>query len=104
MTLTNMKLPKKNNSAMAEPVEMEREKYPYGLEISLNEESITKLGIEGLPDVGKKVMISARADVVLVRQSEEMNGKKNRRIEFQITDIEFEEEKEKKVASKELYG
>jgi len=71
--------------------------YPYGLCISLSEEELTKLGLDGdLPDVGDMIHLAAMAKVTSVSESEreDAQGNKTRccRVELQITHMASEDE------------
>lgn len=71
--------------------------YPYGLCISLDEESLAKLKIDGdLPDVGDMIHFCAMARVTSAseREEETAGGEKKvcRRVELQITDLGMENE------------
>lgn len=66
--------------------------YPYGLCISLDEETLGKLGMDGeLPAVGEVMQFTAMAKVTSASQSEHerSDGSKEQccRIELQITDM-----------------
>lgn len=66
--------------------------YPYGLCISLDEETLEKLGMDGeLPAVGEVMQFTAMAKVTSASQSEHerSGGSKEQccRIELQITDM-----------------
>lgn len=81
-----------------------RDDYPYGLCISLDNDTLGKLGVE-LPPVGTEVMITAKAIVrsTSVRQDDEETY---RRAELQITDMVVApaEASEQKSAADTLYG
>jgi hypothetical protein len=62
--------------------------YPYGLCLSLNSETLTKLGIKDLPKVGTKVRITAVGEVISVSQRQELDGDQARSVDVQITDME----------------
>lgn len=64
--------------------------YPYGLCLCLDEDSITKLQIENMPEVGDGIMLMAVAKVTSVSMNETAAGAR-RRIELQITHLELEE-------------
>lgn len=101
--MTNMKRTRKNPQGL----DFEVSSYPYGLTISLEEEEIKKLGIDGVPDAGSKKMLSAVVEVsnVSVRDSnDKKNGGKRRSISLQITDMELTEKKERKLAKDVLFG
>lgn len=82
--------------------------YPYGLCISLDDESIKKLGLEGeMPDVGTLVHFCAMAKVTSVSEHEQegTDGAKTscRRVELQITTLGLESEDAENRAAK-WYG
>lgn len=84
MQLTDMKstVPAKESTAL---VPTERDEYPYGLCISLDEGSLEKLGISMLPAVGADVKLVAIACVVTVSQHEcQGDEKPNRCVSLQI--------------------
>ena len=60
--------------------------YPWGLRITLTEREIADLGIKSLPAAGAPVGIEATCRVIGVGE-EEREGKTERRIELQITDL-----------------
>lgn len=68
-------------------MEGESPDYPWGLRITLNDEQIEVLGIKSLPAVGAPVAIEAIGTVQSVSDEAVDNGKSNRRIELQITDL-----------------
>lgn len=63
-----------------------REKYPYGLSISLDSEGLKKLGIKDLPEVGDEVNIMAVARVVSTSQNASESNDSTR-VELQITQM-----------------
>jgi hypothetical protein len=92
--LIDMKQPmqKVEEVKCCEPCECDKPRYPYGLEGSLEEDGLDKLGID-LTDVsvGEKIIIHAIAEVTEVRQSERQghNGenKMDRCLRWQIQKI-----------------
>jgi hypothetical protein len=67
-------------------------KYPYGLCLSLDDESLEKLGLDGdLPEVGEVLQFSAIARVTSASMNEHENGAGASdtccRVELQITDM-----------------
>lgn len=64
-------------------------RYPWGLQITLDDGSLEKLGITDLPPVGTVLMIQARAEVTGTRSSQQQAGDKEQRVEMQITDMEI---------------
>lgn len=61
--------------------------YPYGLVLHLDEDTLTKLGVKGLPAVGAKVRVVAMAEVQSVSQHDSKGGA-HRSVSLQITDME----------------
>jgi Major coat protein-like len=85
--------------------------YPYGLCISLSEDELEKLGLDGeLPQVGMMIHLSAMAKVTSVSQNEreQIDGTKTlcKRVELQITHLatENEDEEDKEMRHKAWYG
>ena len=90
--LVSMKLPKKTKKQLKDecvPCDVgDRERYPYGLRLSLNEkEQIEKLGLQNL-EAGAMVDIQAVGKVVEVSVTNTDTKKKDyRRLEIQIHKI-----------------
>ena len=66
-------------------------RYPYGLEIRLDNESLTKLGMS-LPKVGEYVKIRAEACVTSVSENESKGGKAQRSVSLQIERLAVDDE------------
>lgn len=85
--------------------------YPYGLQISLNDESLEKLALAELPDVGIQMTLTAKVTVTAVSSNQQQGKdgetmKPNNRVELQITDMDIssgEEAGETSITEK-LYG
>lgn len=75
-------------------------KYPYGLKINLDETSMGKLGIEGLPAVGQKMMLHAVVEVCSVSAYDSKEGGLKKGMDLQIVAMELEEKKEEMLESK----
>lgn len=103
MKMASMKLSEKEAKAYSEPMAVgDAPKYPWGLCLHLDSETLKKLGINELPAVGKKLTIVAQVDVVSVGMSQQRDGDKETRAELQITDMAIEGDKPP--ASEKLYG
>ena len=63
--------------------------YRYGLCISLGKEELEKLGIEKLPQAGSEMMLTAKAYVKTVRESQEKDGVEQN-VELQICAMAIE--------------
>lgn len=99
-----MKITKEENKETTASLAVDsRPEYPYGLVIELEEDGLQKLGIDTMPEVGKTVMVMARADVQSVSENKTKEGER-RRLSLQITDLAIEPEKEDEGAEKKLYG
>jgi hypothetical protein len=64
-------------------------KYPYGLTLNLDDESLAKLGITSLPDVGVAMTLTARVEVCSTSQYQNRDGKKDVSLSLQITAMEL---------------
>jgi hypothetical protein len=77
--------------------------YPYGLLLSLNDETMTQLGMSEMPAVGSKVMITAMATVMSTNASSTQSGETEKCVGLQITDMDIKPG-EGKSAADTLYG
>jgi hypothetical protein len=64
-------------------------KYPYGLTVNLDDETLAKLGITSLPDVGTSMTLTARVEVCGTSQYQNRNGEKDTSLSLQITAMEL---------------
>lgn len=86
--------------------------YPWGLCVSLDEDTLEKLGLDGdLPDVGDLIQFTALARVTSASQNERTTetGEKEvcQRIELQITAMDVggtQEEQDPSARRKRFYG
>ena len=62
--------------------------YPYGLSMSLEHDSLNKLGIKKLPKVGKKVKLRLHAKVTRVSDSQSEDGRQDRSVHLQVTHMQ----------------
>lgn len=105
MGLVNMKLSAEEAQEQygSSPVS-DAPEYPYGLSITLDEEGLAKLGMPALPQVGQKMMITARVEVQSVRQYDTKGGEKEQSVTLQITDMEMGPDKPDTSPQSALYG
>jgi hypothetical protein len=109
--MIDMKVDSKKQSTMlgqCEPCSDDAPRYPYGLELHLNDDSLEKLGVssENMPAIGSSIQMMAMVKVTSVRMTERTeNGedKKSMSVDLQITAMEFATEKTKSPAQV-LYG
>lgn len=83
-------------------IEPSRPRYPYGLCIDLNDETLAKLGITELPAVGAQITVLARATVTRVSAYQDQGNEQERCVGLQITDMELEQAGPS--AAEKLYG
>lgn len=100
--LTSMKMTRAEQRESMDAVPESADSYPWGLRLNLDKETLDKLGIDGLPGVGDKVLVAARATVVGVSQHES-EGHDSRSVELQITDLGIEPDRPKRDLAKALY-
>ena len=102
--MKDMKLSAKEAKKQSEPKAIEdRPRYPYGLSLSLDSESLDKLGIDKLPALGETMVLTAKVEVTSVHSSDSEYGK-SKSVSLQITAMELEKEKKSKSAEELLYS
>lgn len=79
-------------------------RYPYGLRIDLNDDSLEKLGITALPKVGTEMTITAKVMVTSVSAYDSQGGEAEQSVGLQITDMEIGAGKTQSDAATSLYG
>lgn len=84
--MINMKSSEKQSATLLSDVASDEPEYPYGLRISLDEESLKKLGIGEMPEVGTTMALQAKVEVVAVSQYEHKDDV-SRTLVLQITDM-----------------
>ena len=89
--MADMKMSKEEKNEQESPGSPEEQAYPYGLRIDLNDDSMTKLGIKDMPEVGSTFRILAVANVVSVSSYSSMSTDQERSMSLQITDMEMAE-------------
>lgn len=78
--------------------------YPWGLRLDLDDDALDKLGLTGIPEVGKVLLLTARVEVVR-RSEEERPDELHRSLGLQITDMALEAmPAEGKTTEQRLYG
>ena len=104
--LKSMKMaPKEAKKAEEAFIDRDPPRFPFGLRVSLNDESLDKLGMKELPKVGEQKSLVAMVEVVEVSEHDSAGGKPRRRVELQITDMVLEKDKKKlKDIAAKLYG
>lgn len=101
ITKSDIKQKEKEREVM---VSEDMPKYPYGLTLHLDEDVISKLEIDKLPEAGEKKMLLASVEITNSGQEDSVKGKKRRSLVLQITDMTLEDIKEKKSMANKMYG
>jgi hypothetical protein len=87
-TLINMQQSAEEAKEYTEPKASDAPKYPWGLCITLNDDSLEKLGIDALPAVDVEVTIIAKAIVSRTSEYQTQGGESERSLDLQITDMQ----------------
>ena len=90
MTLTDMKLLKRNKEELKKEmpsVEIERDRWPYGLQLRFESEQVNKLPYLKNMKIGEKVSVSGIGEVTSIRMNEKKGGKEDYTVEVQIQKI-----------------
>lgn len=103
MSKTDMKVQAENHSLGAPEARQDAPEYPYGLRITLNDETLKKLFMNQMPEVGSELSMEATVKVVSVSEDPENGGKENRSVGLQITELGLTKEDEKSDPAK-FYG
>lgn len=86
------------------PMDMPKEDYPYGLRLHLDDESLKKLALENLPELGTEMKLTAVV-VVKGKSMSEHENHKHKNLELQITEMDLKsKDTREKNPEKNLYG
>lgn len=88
--LVSMKIDRKAREKMmdAPTLATEGPQYPWGLSLSLEQESLKKLGLSvGELEVGQEVSVIAKARVVSLSSNQSEGNDKNESASLQLTDV-----------------
>ena len=86
--LVNMKQPKSERLAK-EVTPADKQLYPYGLTVSLEDNSLQKLKLKTLPEVGDEMTLVAKVKVTRVSSDETDKGA-NKSVSLQITSMRLD--------------
>lgn len=95
MALKDMKVTKAEAKAekekYASPIScgQDGDRYPYGLEVRLDNDSLKKLGITTLPKVGSKMTLTALVVVESASENQRREGGSRRDMTLQITKMDL---------------
>lgn len=87
------------STVMTDPPE-----YPYGLQVTLYDEAIKKLGLSEMPAVGEKMTLLARVEVCRTEQNDSVGGGRHRCLSLQITDMALGPDEAAKSPAEVLYS
>ena len=83
----------------------DKPEYPYGLTITLNQESIEKLGIDAKSlKIGQAFKVLAEAKIKEIREVKENGDVQEHSIELQICEMDMAKEEEEKSADQFYQG
>ena len=105
--LTNMKMSTEEAKEEMQPTAADAPEYPWGLSITLNDDSLEKLGmLKSLPAVNTKMVLTAEVVVSSVRSYQTQAGEDESSIDLQITDMKLANSGTESMtnASNTLYG
>ena len=104
--MPDMRLSEEEKKDFSTPSLPKAPKYPHGLRIHIDADSLKKLGVEGIPKVEDKVKFEADAMVMSVDKHEVNGDESEISISLQITDMYFvdKEKKEEKTSTTIMYG
>jgi hypothetical protein len=89
-TLIDMENTAQEAQQAVNPGASEAPKYPWGLQICLNDDSLDKLGVKTLPSVGTEVTIVAKATVAATRENATEGEGSSSGMDLQITDMQLD--------------
>jgi len=106
--MKHMMMTDEENKESEPALAVNKPKYPYGLEIRLDDSALKKLGIKELPPVGTKMRLDAKVHVSGAMSNEGDHGK-FRSVNLQITHMDLgkggeHESTDKDEKSKRIYG
>lgn len=78
-------------------------KYPWGTSLDLDDDTLGKLGLAKLPEVGEEVAITAVAKVTRISANEDQGGMR-KCLGLQITSMEVNVPSQTASAADKLYG
>jgi hypothetical protein len=103
--LVSMKMSSAEQRKRTEPssIASDAPMYPWGLSLNLDNETLEKLKVDELPEVGDERLVIAKVKVTSVSSNESESGS-NKSVSLQITEMCLEDAGEKAAAESKLYG
>lgn len=106
MALIDMTLSKeeaKEESYLSSPSDDNLPRYPWGLSLCLDDDTLKKLGV-GMMAVGTQMTLTAQVIVTGTRSSQNQGGDSEQSMDLQITAMEINSAAPAKSAADALYG
>ena len=100
MPLKSMRITKKEGDDEKD-IEFEQD-FPFGLRLHLGNDTLDKLDMKDLPELGKVMTLVAQVEVVSLSENSNKDQEDHKNVDLQITDMELLPEK-KKVDLAKLY-
>ena len=85
-----MKITKKEAREEMKPSKDNLPRYPWGLSLNFDNDTLNKLGITDLPEAGVTMSIVGNAKVESTGEDERQDGEKRKRMTLQITEMSLE--------------
>lgn len=104
MAMVNMKMDKEEAKEITQPEPSDAPRYPYGLEMRLDDKSLAKLGMTQPPAVGTTMTVTAKVVVTSASSYQTQGGEAEANSCWQITDMEVSADQSKPSAAASLYG
>lgn len=82
----------------------DRPEFPFGLSLRLDNESLGKLGMDKLPEVGSELELVAKVEVTEVSEHTRSDKETVKGLSLQITDMNLFRRESKKKSAAVLYG
>lgn len=89
-SLINMETTPAEAQEYTTPTVADAPKYPWGLCLTLNDDSLDKLGVKTLPPVDTEVTIIAKAVVSRISENQTQGGESCASMDLQITDMQLQ--------------
>lgn len=89
-SLINMEMSQTQAKEYAQPTVADAPTYPWGLCITLNDDSLEKLGVKALPAIDTEVTIVAKAVVSRTSENQTHSGENCSSMDLQITDMQID--------------
>jgi hypothetical protein len=103
-TLINMELSAEEAKELTTPDPGEAPKYPWGLELRLEDDQLAKLGITVLPAVGAAMQMTARVEVTALSARDSQQGGSSKCLTLQVTDMALAADTSDTTAAAQLYA